>query len=276
MKELRKHRDEVEAKLRQSFPDSSLTIRYGGSKAKGTLIRESYDLDVVCYLANGDDTAGETLEEIYNNVRDALSEDYYVQEKTSALRLKSKDPKSFAVDFHIDVVPGRFTDDSKTYCYLFNRSGEKGRLKTNLDVHIAHIRDSGVVDAISLLKLLRARKALNVKQFAWELLAVKLLADKKKSSISSQLEHVLIEIADSEDSIAIEDPANPSGNDLMPLLKGAWSELRSIANSTLALVEQSGWEAVFGPVESSNKAARAAALTTAAYATPVQTRPWSV
>jgi hypothetical protein len=276
MKELREHRDDVETILRQNFSESSLTIRYGGSKAKGTLIREFFDLDLVSYFATGDNTAGETLEEIYGNVKDVLSESYYVEEKTSALRLKSKDPKHFGVDFRIDVVPGRFTDDTKTDCYLFQKSGDKGRLKTNLDVHIAHIRDSGVLDAIALLKLLRARKALSVKQFAWELLGVKLLSSKKKVSLSMQLEHVLTEISNADDAITIEDPANPSGNDLMPLLKGRWAELQWAATSTLNVVEQSGWEKVFGNIESTDKASRATILTSAAYATSARTQPWSI
>lgn len=52
LKDLRKHRDDVEKVLRDAFSDSSPTIRYGGSKAKGSLIRESYDLDVISYLAH--------------------------------------------------------------------------------------------------------------------------------------------------------------------------------------------------------------------------------
>ena len=114
LKALTARRKDVEALLRSAFPDSSPTIRYGGSKAKGTLIKESYDLDIVCCFPHDDTTAGETLEDIYNNVAAALEKDYAVERKRSALRLRDKD----LVDFHIDVVPGRFTDDSKTDCFL--------------------------------------------------------------------------------------------------------------------------------------------------------------
>ena len=48
LEELREHRDAVEALLREAYGSCSPTIKYGGSKAKGTLIRESYDLDLVC------------------------------------------------------------------------------------------------------------------------------------------------------------------------------------------------------------------------------------
>ena len=52
------------------------------------------------------------------------------------------------MDFHIDVVPGRFTDETKADAYLYQCGGDKKRLKTNLDVHLDHVRDSGVTDAI--------------------------------------------------------------------------------------------------------------------------------
>lgn len=275
MEALRRHRADVEELLLDKFAAAAPTIRYGGSKAKGTLIKEMYDLDIVFYVPKGENGAGDTLEEIYNNVKAALADEYWVEEKTSALRLKSKDPGTFGVDFHIDVVPGRYTDDNKSDCYLYQKSAEKGRLKTNLDVHIGHIKDSGVRDALRLLKLLRCRKGLRIKQFAYEILLIKLLKNKKSADLSTQLEHALTEIQDAEDAISIEDPANPSGNDLMPLLRDAWADLRSVARSTLDLVSSSGWEAVFGTVEISTKAKKIAALSAAATVVTSPTRPWS-
>lgn len=275
MEALREHRDDVEELLMDAFASATPTIRYGGSKAKGTLIKESYDLDVVCYFPSGEDGAGKTLEEIYNNVRDALASEYYVEEKTSAIRLKSKGTASFGLDFHIDVVPGRYTDDDEGDCYLFQKNAEKGRLKTNLDVHLDHIKKSGVRDALRLTKLLRCRKGVSIKQFAYELLAIKLLRTKKAANLASQLKHVLMQIKDSESPIAIEDPANPTGNDLMLLLDDVWPELRWMATSTLDQVSAGGWQAVFGAVETANKTAKIAALSAAASAVTSPTRPWS-
>src|SRR5260370_14180459 len=100
--DLRQHRDDGEKLLRANLSDSLLTIRYGGSKAKGTMNREGYDLDIISYFESGDTSAGQSLEEIYNKVASALEDDYFVERKSSVLRLKAKDQ----VDFHIDVVPG--------------------------------------------------------------------------------------------------------------------------------------------------------------------------
>ena len=154
IKDLRSRRDDVERLLRKKFEKSSPTIRYGGSKAKGTMILEAYDLDVICYFGRDDTWAGETLQEIYENVEMALLNDYLVTRKPSALRLKSRGLNQWGADFHIDIVPGRFIDGDDGDVFLYRSSGEKGRQKTNLDVHIQHVKDSGVTDAISAAQTL--------------------------------------------------------------------------------------------------------------------------
>src|SRR5205823_3794597 len=110
LKELRGHRKDVEELLREKLSGASPSIRYGGSTAKGTVVRECYDLDLIFYVPHDNDSAGDTLEAIYNNVNGVLSEKYDVERKTSALRLRSKDPQTLGRDFYIDVVPGRYTD----------------------------------------------------------------------------------------------------------------------------------------------------------------------
>ena len=268
LKELTAHRKDVEALLRNAFPDSSPAIRYGGSKAKGTLIKESYDLDIVCYLPHDDTTVGETLEDVYNNVAAALEKDYSVERKRSALRLRDKD----MVDFHIDVVPGRFTDDSKTDCFLHQENGEKCRLKTNLQVHIDTVRDSGVLDAIRLLKLWKVRKVLDVKQFVFEMLIIDRLSGQKNKSLTDQLIHVWTEFRDLDRPPKVDDPANPSGNDLTHLLDAVWNELGSVASSTLWTIDNNGWEAVFGRVDTGADKSAAVKMAVASVAT--RTRPW--
>jgi hypothetical protein len=276
MKDLQERRDEVEKLLREHFSESSPTIRYGGSKAKGTMIREAYDLDVISYFPNDDTTAGETLKDIYNNVRKALAKKYMVETKPSALRIKNNDPKKLGVDFHIDVVPGRYTDASKKDVFLYRAFGEKERLKTNLDVHIKHVKDSGVTDAIRLLKLWRIRNGLQIKHFALELLVIKLLKEKHSSSLSNQLQHVWEQLRDNIDNLSIEDPANPTGNDLSELLnEKIRSELSSIAKATLKTIKDIGWETVFGPVEEETAEQKENMLKKAAAAVITPTKPWA-
>jgi len=272
MKELRQHRADVETLLRDAFGDASPTIRYGGSKAKGTLIRESYDLDIVCYFPSGENGAGESLKDIFENVSAALSEEYSVAPKTSALRLHSHDVAWS--DFHIDVVPGRFTDDTKGDCYLYQNGVDKERLKTNLDIHVAHIRDAGVTSALRLLKLWRFRNGLQIKNFAWELLCIKLLSGLEEEALATQLEHVLQSVADSDEALSIEDPANPKGNDVMEFLRSVWWDLQMAAKQTLNVNARSGWEGVFGSVEAVEKAEKVARAVATAAVVREPTQPW--
>jgi hypothetical protein len=276
LRALQKHRADVEGILRAHFSQSAPTIRYGGSHAKGTMNKEAYDLDVICYFPHDDTTAGETLEEIYHNTASALTPKYWVEPKPSALRLKDRDPQRMSVDFHIDVVPGRYIDDSKTDTFLYQSSGEKKRLKTNLEVHINHVKDSGVVDAIRLLKLWRGRRGLMVKHFALDLLTIKLLKGKRSTNLTSQLEHVWTELRDHGGSITIEDPANPTGNDLSELLNSSIRlGLSSVAATTLQTLQDGGWQEIFGPITEVNEADKIGMLRQASVRVATPTKPWS-
>jgi hypothetical protein len=74
--------------------------------------------------------------------------------------------------------------------------------------------------------------------------------------------------------IHVEDPANPTGNDLSDLLTSVWPELGGTAQSVLDTADSSGWEAVFGSVEdlSTNERVSRATMLTAAVERP--TKPW--
>lgn len=269
LKALQKHREKVEKLLRGKF-GSSPVIRYGGSKAKGTMIKEAYDLDMTCYFPHDDETAGETLKEIYENVESVLQDEYNTVRKPSVVRLVDAETSA---DFHVDVVSGRFVSGKDGDVFLHRTTGDKERLKTNLDVHIKYIRDSGVVDAIRLTKLWRERNHITVKTFGLELSVTKLLKGKKDKPLSDQLVHVWKQMRDNPNELSVKDPANPEGNDLSDLLNDSVrSHLASMAKSTLEQIENVGWEAVFGKVHT-DETARTAALGNIAAATAA--KPWS-
>jgi hypothetical protein len=268
LKQLRTRRKEVEELLRADF-GSSPTIRYGGSKSKGTLIKEAYDLDVICYFPRDDDDAGGTLETIFDNVKKSLGKKYVTLPKTSAIRLQSQNYQ----DFHVDVIPGRFVDDKNEDAFLHRTTGDKKRLKTNLDVHIEHVRGSGVVPTIRLGKLWRVRRGLSVKHFGLELLIIEVAKTKKSASLDAQLKHVWQTLKDDVDSISIDDPANPHGNDLCELLSDAVrQELSTAASQTLAVLDRDGWEGVFGKLAGAEE--KKAAVVDAARTVSIPARPW--
>lgn len=268
------HRDEVDAILRTAYPQSNLTFTHGGSRAKGTMIRDDYDLDEVCYFENEDTAAGETLEEIYENVAAILEKSFKVVRKRSALRLRSLKGK----DLKIDVVPGRYVDASRTDVFLHQNEGDKERLKTNLEVHIQHVRNSGCTDVIALAKLWRTRNGIRMKTFPLELLVIEILTDDNYGTLEERFTRVLQEITDNISNLHIKDPANPSGNDLSSCLTDALrNQLSMIAKDTLGSAEEYGWEHVFGEIAKPEAFTmpRVQVLATAAASVTAPTKPWA-
>jgi hypothetical protein len=119
------------------------------------------------------------------------------------------------------------------------------------------------------------------KTFVLELLIAKLLEDKRSEKLSDQLLHVWTEMRDHSTDLAVEDPANPNGNDLTPLLEECRASLSSASATTLANIELLGWDSVFGEVEDdddgggSGKTKKAFALSSATAAVSRPTKPWA-
>lgn len=276
LKNLEKRGEEVKTLLEKHFSDSNPTIKYGGSKTKGTMNKEAYDLDIICYFPRDDEDAGGTLKEIYEKAEKALQDDYRIERKPSALRLRDKAGDQPGQDFHIDVIPGRYIDGQSGDVFIYQHGAEKERLKTNLEKHIAHVKDSGVVDAIRLMKLWRCRNGLTIKQFVLELLVIDLLSGKKSATLTSQVTHVWKKFRDESDSLSVTDPANEN-NDISELLNaGVRAQLSSVAKSTLNLIETSGWEAEFGKLEDSGSGdEKKQKLQAAVAAVSTPTKPWA-
>jgi len=199
------YRDEVEVFLREKFGEQP-TIRYGGSKAKGTMIKESYDLDIVCYFPR--DCKLE-IKEIYDDVYKKLAEKYSVTPKTSAIRIQKVGDDKTKIDYHIDVIPGRFVDDKKQDAFLYVSHGEGNRIKTNLETHIKFISQSGCVDIIKLGKLWKIRNSINLKTFLLELLVIKCLeSSRTKDNLQYSFKKFLEYLKDSILDVRLEDPTN--------------------------------------------------------------------
>ncbi len=277
LKDLRAWREEIEKTLRTVFGKYNPSICWAGSMAKGTMIIVSYDGDLTCYFFRDEERPGKTLKEIHATVKEALEGDYLVEVKPSALRIRKKD--NWYVDLHVDVIPGRYVDDSKTDVFLHRTTGDKQRLKTNLQAHIEHIKNSGVRDAIRLMKYWKVCNGIEkAKTFVLELLVVKLLKDKASLPLSEQLEHVWTKFRDEVDSLSVEDPAN-SNNDLTEILDGCLCQLSAAASGTLRQIESKGWEAVFGKISEEEEAEAESnsvvnRIQTTAASIVVPTRPW--
>lgn len=270
MKDLQGARAEVEQLLRTRFEGCGPTIRYGGSKAKGTMNLEDYDLDIIVYFPRAETAAGKTIKEIYENVQAALESQYdAVDPKTTALRVRSKER-----DLKIDVVPGRFVDETKSDAFVHQNGGSKEFLKTNLDKHIEHIRDSGFIEEIRLAKLWRPCTGIMVRTFPLELVVVKILRESAPNGLSARMKHLIQSIRDRIEKISIEDPAN-SSNDLSEALNpDVRRAMAAAARSTLQRVEHGGWNGIFDQVANDTKRQRDEAMRITVINSPPRPQPW--
>jgi hypothetical protein len=271
LKELRAKRDEIEKVLRDAFGNDPI-IKYGGSKAKGTMVLVAYDLDLLCYFLCDEDDAGGTLQELYESVAKALEDaGYSVDKRRSALRVKSSD----GTDFHVDVVPGRYVDKEQQDVFLHQNAGDKQRLKTNPDVHIEHVRDSGCIEEIRLAKIWRERECMHTKTFVLELAVIEILAD-VEGDLEDRMRTLFEAFRDRIDDVVVSDPAN-GNNDLSALFDDTVrAELVDGARRALDSIDADHWEQVFGsPDLKSEKANYGQAVRRAAAAISIPTKPWS-
>jgi hypothetical protein len=259
---LRRRAGEVKDLLRSELSAHSPSVHDAGSHKKKTMIRASYDFDILVYFDH-DTEVGGTLKEIRDEVKRVLDEKYAAEPRRSALRILDASEPEDPEYFHIDVVPGRFMDGNDGDVAIYQEGGEKGWLKTNPEIHIQHIRESGVRDAIKLLKLWNHDRSMALPTFVLELLTVKLLDGKAGDTLSEQLTHVWTEFRDRADSLCVEDPAN-SNNDLTDALDdGAKMQLAVDAQAALDHIEADEWEAILGEVKEQSKGEMKKALETA-------------
>lgn len=148
LENIRNLRNKIENQLRNNLKGNP-RFYYAGSYGKNTLIRASYDLDIVIYWSPDSPF---TLESIYEGVGDVLQE-YW----SPIFRKNVGWELVFAGDFHIDVVPGKSSSSDYKYAFLFN-SKTKNRFQTSIKIHIDTVRDSGRRDVIRLMKLWKKRK----------------------------------------------------------------------------------------------------------------------
>jgi len=244
---LKRYREEVEKFIRENFGEEPIT-RYAGSKAKGTMIAESYDLDIICYFPHDNEM---TLKELHDEVERVLSLHYLIERKASAIRIKKKE-NGVEKDYHIDVVPGKFIEGNSGDAFLHIVYGEKERMQTNIDTHISYITKSKFQDIIKLLKLWKVRNnILPLKTFVLEIFTVKTLNESiKNSNLSDQLKEIFLCLRDQIKNIRLEDPANSNNIVTNALTAVEKNIISSKANDSLTILkdnkdELSAWQKIF-------------------------------
>jgi hypothetical protein len=194
---LRKTRDQIIRDLKP-IHQYNPSIYYGGSYGKNTMIKESFDLDIVIYFPHTDHRP---LRNMYESVHHSLNQaGYRMQEQRVALTL------TLSKQLHVDVVTGRAKDEDFYYADLYNIA-ENSRMRTSLKMHIDDARM--VKDTIKLMKLWIRRHSLGMHKFAMEQVIIRALRNEEdESDLENSFTTVLQYLKSSILNIKLVDSAN--------------------------------------------------------------------
>jgi len=262
-------RNEIQRLIQSEYGHNEISIRYGGSKAKGTILLREHDSDLLVYFHRNNESAGSTLSEIYHAIKETLETQYHTEPGTTSLRVFRKSGNSVR-SLKVDVVPGRFVHGSDGNVHLHQNGGAKDYLLTNPEKHIQHVTQSGVVPALCGLKLWKIMNAVAIKQFPFELLCIDLLSPLKKYQLEDQIRLVLESIAEMDSPPRVEDPANPS-NDVSSALKITWPDVQMAARGSIQRLDY-GWTDALGLPD---KASRDEQIFAMAASVRTPTKPWA-
>lgn len=217
---LRRLRGQIENYLRNSF-GSSPRFYYGGSYGKNTMIRESFDLDIVIYFPS---TNTLTVKDLYESVYRVLRRgDYIANKKNVAIQLP------YDGGFHIDVVPGKARDNTYRYATLYkNKTGTW--IQTSLKIHIDSVKD--VRDIVKLMKVWRIRHSVPLDTFPLEQLVVRALHNRRKDDYATCVSAVLIFMRDQIMNIRLTDPAN--SNNVLEISRDDRGRIRNVAQQGIS------------------------------------------
>jgi len=238
-KYLKNVRGDIEEFINQEYHNEPI-IFYAGSYGKCTMIRASYDLDLLIYFPH---TYPRAIRNIYNHLYQKLCDgEYEVERKKEGVSLKVRIPWKPGIS--VDVVPGKAKDPRSKYAHLY-KHGTNTRKPTSRKVHIDTVKHSNCRAIIKLMKLWKIRHNIQSwKSFHLELLVIKALKGyKNKNDYDKSLKKVFefIQKAEIKDWRVV-DPAN--GSTVIEIHKSTCKALKKAAAKSLNFINAENWNKV--------------------------------
>jgi hypothetical protein len=208
-------------------------LQLSGSRAKGTAITGSTDLDVFISLNPSVRTCN-TLENVYNTLRNRLTTDgYSVREQNVSLGIDHMGLK-------VDVVPGVLHEGYTSDHSLYRRKAQTWT-KTNIQTHITHVVGSGRVFDIRAIKIWRQLWNLDFPSFYLEMAVIEALHGRAFSDPAGNFWAVLTHLSADFPTRSVTDPAN-TNNCVSDDLTAA--EKAAIAAAASASLKQTAWNQI--------------------------------
>ncbi len=232
LENLRSLRTKIKKQLKKEIGGKP-QVFYGGSYAKNTMIRAAYDLDIVLYWPSDFSL---DIEDLSTEVGASLQRNWTI---VHAKRVGWELP--FDGNFHIDVIPGKTSNQDPFYAHLFNRD-TGGRFLTSIVRQVSYVTKKKRQDAIRLMKLWKVRRKVPIRTFILEQLVIDSCRGIPRKDLGDQLIIALTHIRDTIKTCHLLDPANPKNvisNDI------TIEQKNGVRNLAEAAIQARSWEAVF-------------------------------
>ncbi len=182
-------------------------IKLSGSRAKGTAIDISTDLDLFISLSS---TTNNSLSDIYNSLYNKItSEGLTARKQNVSIGVTYKGKK-------IDLVPAKRQSQYGNDHSLYKRKSNTWT-KTNIDTHISRVINSGRRNEIIALKVWRENHKLEFPSILLETITIDALSGHSTATTADNIWYMLRYIKENICSLRIIDPANTNNiisNDL--------------------------------------------------------------
>jgi hypothetical protein len=199
---------------------------FSGSLSKGTGVSIGTDADI--FLSLSSVTPG-TLADMYQTLCNAMSNAGYIVRKQNV---------SIGVtvnSYAIDLVPARRQSQYGSDHSLY-RNKVNSWTKTNVTTHIGHVKNSGRIDEIRILKVWRQLHDLSFPSFYLEMATIDALKYARQGNLAENVLTVLDFLRDRFVNARYVDPANTSNvisDDLTAVEKSAVAEKAKLSRAQL-------------------------------------------
>ncbi|MDR1247399.1 MAG: hypothetical protein LBK57_10310 [Clostridiales Family XIII bacterium] len=172
-------------------------IKLSGSRAKGTAISLSSDMDMFISLSS---TNTASLGSVFNSLYSYFNDLYTCRKQNVSIRVTYSNTK-------VDLVPGkrqdRYSNDHGLY-----KSKQDSWTKTNIDKHISMVKGSNLIIEIAAAKIWRERHGLDFPSIFLELATLEALKNRGTTDHDANFLTLLEYFRDNIQTVRIVDPAN--------------------------------------------------------------------
>ena len=196
---------------------------------KKTALKGKSDCDLFISLKS---TTSNTLKEIYESLNDAvISAGYSTKKQNVSIAIKTN-------GLDIDLIPARIIAGNKHYHNLY-LSKKDSRVKTNIDIHIKNVINSGRQEEIMAAKIWCELNDLKFPSVYLELVVIDALKYKRKNQPAKNFITVLEYFSNSFVNKLFIDPSNSNNSISDMIYKYQKEEVQKIARKSL---KKSNWK----------------------------------